>query len=122
MSSLFRGFERFLGGGGDIFRVIIISIFMCMGRLKLSKGGLNFHDLRFSHRGDGLIGRVTSKELKNFSMEFGFFEKLRIFKWGVGSVFIMVEVVSVVETFTIGSDVFSFSCRLRFFMAGGGEG
>ena len=32
---------------------------------------------------DGLIGRVTSKELKNFPMELGFFEKLRIFKWGV---------------------------------------
>ena len=39
--SLFRGFERFVvGGGGDIFRVIIyMSIFMCLGRLKLSKGG-----------------------------------------------------------------------------------
>ena len=30
--------------------------------------------------GDGLIGRVTSKELKTFPMELGFFEKLRIFK------------------------------------------
>ena len=56
---------------------------MCMGRLKLSKGGLNFQELRFSHGGDGLIGRVTSKELKNFPMELGFFEKLRIFKWVV---------------------------------------
>ena len=33
--------------------------------------------------GDGLIDRVTSKELKTFPMELGFFEKLRIFKWGV---------------------------------------
>ena len=32
--------------------------------------------------GDGLIGRVTSKELKTFPMELRFFEKLRIFKWG----------------------------------------
>ena len=31
---------------------------------------------------DGLIGRVTSKELKSFPMELGFIEKLRIFKWG----------------------------------------
>ena len=37
--SLFRGFERFLGGGGEIFSGWLISIFMCMGRLKLSKGG-----------------------------------------------------------------------------------
>ena len=29
--------------------------------------------------GDGLIGRVTSKELKDFPMELGFIEKLRIF-------------------------------------------
>ena len=33
--------------------------------------------------GYGLIGRVTSKELKTFPMELGFSEKLRIFKWGV---------------------------------------
>ena len=33
--------------------------------------------------GDGLIGRVTSKELKKFPMELGFFEKLRIFQVGV---------------------------------------
>ena len=36
--SLFMGFERLLGGGG-IFSGWLISIFMCMGRLKLSKGG-----------------------------------------------------------------------------------
>ena len=37
--SLFRRFERFLGGGGgEIFLGSLISIFMCMGRLKLSKG------------------------------------------------------------------------------------
>ena len=36
--SLFRGFERFLGGGREIFSGRLISIFMCMGRLKLSKG------------------------------------------------------------------------------------
>ena len=35
--SLFRGFERYLGGG--IFSGWLISIFMCMGKLKLSKGG-----------------------------------------------------------------------------------
>ena len=36
--SLLRGFERFLGVG-EIFSGWLISIFMCMGRLKLSKGG-----------------------------------------------------------------------------------
>ena len=36
--SLFRRFERFLGGGGEIFLGSLISIFMCMGRLKLFKG------------------------------------------------------------------------------------
>ena len=41
---------------------------------------LNFQELRFSHGGDDLIGRVTSKELKIFPRELGFFEKLRIFQ------------------------------------------
>ena len=36
--SLFRGFERFLGGG-EIFSGRLISIFMCIARLKLPKGG-----------------------------------------------------------------------------------
>ena len=52
-----------------------------MGRLKLSKEGLDFQELIFSHGGgDGLISWVTSKELINFLMVLGFFEKLRIFK------------------------------------------
>ena len=44
--------------------------------------------------GDGLIGRVTSKELKKFPMELGFFEKLRIFQvGGVWGFFIIVEAI-----------------------------
>ena len=44
--------------------------------------------------GDGLISRVTSKELKIFPMELGFFfENLRIFQVEGLSFFIMVEVI-----------------------------
>ena len=53
------------------------------GKVEAFERGLIFQELRFSHGGDGLIGRVTSKELKIFPMELGFFEKLRIFKWGI---------------------------------------
>ena len=71
--------------------------------------------------GDVLIGRVTSKELKIFPMELGFFEKLRIFQ--VGGLRLFHNGwgnFRVVETFT-RSEVFLFSCRLRFlFFDGGG--
>ena len=73
-----------------------------------------------------MIGRVTSKELKKFPNELGFFcffwefgnfqvGGLRLFHNGRGN-------LRVFETFT-RSDVFSFSCRLRFsfFYDGGGE-
>ena len=69
------------------------------------------------------MGRVTSKELKIFPMELGFFEKLRIFQVGGLRIFHNGSGnFRVVETFT-RSDVFSFSCRLRFslfLMTGGG--
>ena len=52
---------------------------MCMGRLKFLKG-VKFSGIEIFSWGDGLIGRVTSKELKTFRLELGFFEKLRIFK------------------------------------------
>ena len=55
---------------------------MCMGRLKFLKG-VKFSGIKIFSSGDGLIDRVTSKELKNFPMKLEFFEKLRIFKWGV---------------------------------------
>ena len=74
--------------------------------------------------GYGLIGRVTSKEWKIFPMELGFFEKLGIFQVGSLKLFHNGRGnFRVVETFT-RSDVFSFSCRLRFsffLMAGGGR-
>ena len=37
--SLFGGFERFLGGGGDIFREINFYFHVYIARLKLPKGG-----------------------------------------------------------------------------------
>ena len=45
---------------------------MCIGRLKLSKG-VKFSEIEFFSWGDGLISRVTSKELTIFPMELGFF-------------------------------------------------
>ena len=51
--------------------------------LTFFREGLRFFWERLRFFREGLIGQVTSKELKNFPMELGFFEKLRIFKWGV---------------------------------------
>ena len=50
--SLFRGFERFLGGGagGDIFGVINF-YFHVHGKIEVFLRGLNFQKLRFSHGG-----------------------------------------------------------------------
>ena len=45
--------------------------------------GVKFSGIEIFSWGDGLISRVTSRELKIFPMGLGFFEKLKIFKWGV---------------------------------------
>ena len=44
--------------------------------------GIKFSGNEIFSWGDGLIGRVTSKELNIFPMELAFFEKLRIFQVG----------------------------------------
>ena len=71
---------NYSGGRVDIFSggVDIFS-----GRVDIFSEGVAifWEGLRFFR--EGLIGLVTSKELKNFPMELGFFEKLKIFKWGV---------------------------------------
>ena len=108
--------KDFWGGGGEIFSGWLISIFMCIARLKLSKGGYIFRNWDFLM---GLIGRVRYfKGVENFPMVF---ERLRIFQVGGLRLFHNVwDNFRVVETFTRGN-VFSFSCRLRFSFFDGGR-
>ena len=123
--SLFRGFERFLGGGGggEVFSRWLISIFMCMGRLKLSKGGYIFRNWDFLM--EGWLDRPGYfKGVENFSDGVRVFWEIENFQVGGGGLRLFHNGwgnFKVVETFT-RSDVFSFSCRLRFsfFLAGGG--
>ena len=62
--SLFMGFERFRGG--EIFSGCLIFIFMCMGRLKLSKGGYIFRNWDFL-MGGWLDRPGYFKGVENFS-------------------------------------------------------
>ena len=72
-------------------------------------------------------GLLQIKELKIFPMELGFMRNWEFFKWGGGGSRLFHNGwgnFRVVETFT-RSDVFSFSCRLRFYFfwwrGGGGS-
>ena len=80
----FSGRELFGRPGWHFFgRVDIFS-----GRVDIFSGGVGIFLGGVEIFSGGVdIGLVISKELKNFPMELGFFEKLRIFKWGVGVIF-----------------------------------